>query len=163
MKKYVIFLVIFLTSCAGWMGSSMPPPEAGSVGVINPNIGVYADCRLFPDQWPEDKLIINDRQGNQKFAVPSIANFTVKSAITDYEVYAQFLKLPYPASFTLYVLWTRFTGERINQSVITFRTTGHPCNDKYVDRYGWETCADKFIRLPAINTNQNQMHFRAPF
>lgn len=154
MKRYAVILLFFvMTGCAGFMGSGFPPPRAGLVGVINPNIGAYANCHLFNSNWSEKDLITTNEQGYPKWAMSPAETFTVKSATCSYARYVQVLNLPSPANYTLYVIWTRFTGKVLDRSIISFQASGDPYGDSYTNQFGQKTYADKFIHLPRVNTS----------
>lgn len=166
MKNLVLaFFLIGLTGCAGLMNGGFPPPRAGMVVIINPNIGAYANYRIFNGNWSEDQLITVDEQGHPKWAIAPVKTSTVKSATCTYAHYASVLDLPYPANYTLYVIWTRFTGKVLDRSIITFQTSGKAMNNSYTDQFGQKTYADKFIHLPSVNTSgltQLKIHATIP-
>lgn len=152
-KGYLaIFLALIgIIGCAGM--ETIPSPKAGLVLLTNSNQGAYAYCRLFEGQWAQDELIIAGNDGQPKWAKPEMMSFRIKpSACSDF-TRTKVLNLPPRGEWTLFIIWTKFTGQVLNMDVVHFDTSGNPFRTYCTDMFGQKTYADTIVDLPRVDVN----------
>ncbi|MFH1611713.1 MAG: hypothetical protein ABH887_00340 [bacterium] len=162
----LIFVVLIIIAVLGVFGcgianksSGIPAPKAGLVLVVNGNQGVYANCRLFEGCWTQDDFISVSADGYPKWSLQSIKSFKIPPAFSE-EIHKTYVLDLFPrAKFTLFVIWTRFTGQVLDMSVIHFDTSANPFREYHINMFGHKTYADKILKLPHVNPNiVSQLH-----
>lgn len=146
---------VWLAGCAVLSTGRIPSPQAGLVLPINRNEGAYAHCRLVEGSWSQDDFFAIDSQtGQPKWAKPALMVFEISSAAgRDFYRTKPLLLKPTKADYTLFIIWTRFTGQVLGVDTVYFSTTGNPFNEYHTDPLGYKTYADRIIYLPSVDTS----------
>lgn len=164
----LILAVVVLAGCAGMSRrpaevieippggvavlNKIPAPRAGLVPVINPNEGADANCDLFPGHRTQEDIIGIGRDGNPVLNEQPLVKFTVGSAqARDFWTYKALVLQPY-SRYTLFVIWTRFTGQVLDFHTIQFDTSGSAFRSYHRDPLGRKVFADLMLYLPHVDT-----------
>ncbi|MBU1137313.1 hypothetical protein KKD72_03040 [Patescibacteria group bacterium] len=164
----ILAVLIFLAGCAGVFRkpaevvnippggiavlNSIPSPRAGLVLAVNQTEGAWARCSLYEGDRSWGDIIGIGSDGNPILNDQPLAKFEVGSAATrDFWSYKTLVLQPY-RRYTLFIIWTRFTGQVLGFDEIRFRTSGNPFQDSFTDGIGRKTFADKILYLPSVNT-----------
>lgn len=154
MRKKIFALFLVLTGVIGCAGiAPIPAPRAGLVLIINSNQGAYAHCRLFEGTWSREELIIAGADGQPKWSQPEMMSFKIKPSFSSDFAETKVLNLPPRGEWTLFILWTKFTGQVLDMDVIQFDTSGNPFREYNTDMFGQKTYADAIIDLPRVDAS----------
>jgi len=148
----VLIGLMLLNGCASI--KSIPAPRAGLVLLVNKNEGAFAYCRLFQGHLSQDDIVIaNQDTGGPEWGERSVAQFKVDSAYArDFWTTKSLILSPH-WDYTLFIVWTRFTGQVLDIDTIHFNTSGNPFRSHHVDGLGRKTYADSIVYLPHIETS----------
>jgi len=148
--------LIALLVLMGYGCASSPPSYPGTVRLINKNEGAFANSVLFRGGYSskEDLYAINPDGSGLMWAKQPLKEFEIGSAWASDFYASKRLDLIPNARYTLYVLWTRFDGRMLDESVISFRAYIDPRRCCHEDTLGIQTCASEIVYLPRVNTNR---------
>ena len=133
--------------------NTIPSPRAGLVILINRNEGAQANCFLYEGNRSRQEDIIGiGPDGNPILNYNPLLKFAIGSAVTrDFWSYKALVLQPY-TDYTLFIIWTRFTGQVLDFDKIRFKTSGDPFRKPYIDDLGRKIFADNIVRLPRVKT-----------
>lgn len=151
---FVSVLFLLAAGCAG-VSTSAPDcsPRAGLTLIINKNQSAYAHCRLFEGSWSQEDLIIAGEDGQPKWAKQEIMSFKICPSFSSDFLKTEVLHLAPRAEYTLFIIWTKFTGQILNMDAVRFSTSGNPFRESHTGMFGEKTYADKIVYLPYVNVN----------
>jgi len=133
--------------------NSIPSPRAGLALVINQTEGAWANCLLYEGNRRQEDIIGIGPDGNPALNDKPLAKFEVGSAAArDFWSYKTLVLQPY-RRYTLFIVWTRFTGQVLDFDELQFSTSGNPFGDYHTDGFGRKVFADRIIYLPSVDTH----------
>lgn len=132
----------------------LPSPRPGLTIVTNRNEHLRANCYLFQGSISREQMFaVNSETGQSMFARPPLLQFTISPSFDRHQWRFKALQLsPSRTSYTLFVLWTRVTGEVVDVEKKSFSTTGYPFNKYrlYSSPFKEVLLADRFVHLRRI-------------
>jgi len=154
-KQRMIWLVLLIGLVTLVMNgcAHRPLPRPGTVKLINKTEGAYGYGVLFRGHWSKDDLFALDpTTSDLMWAKQPLMKFRIQSALgRDFHRVLRLDLVP-NARYTLYILWTRFYGRELGESVVHFRTYIDPRRRCVVDQLNRRTCASEFVYLPRVRT-----------
>ncbi|MFH0906843.1 MAG: hypothetical protein V1829_01160 [bacterium] len=152
MMVFIMLMVFIMIGCA--TSGHLSSIQAGKVLVVNRNEGAWANCFLFRGAWLQNDLItINYEDGSPKFTMLPLSSFEISSTYTRDINKVKMLLLSPNTSYTLFIIWTRFTGQVLDMDTVHFRTSDNPFRDNHIDPLGRKIYADRIVFLPKVNTS----------
>ena len=130
----------------------IPSPRAGLVIPINRNEGAWANCLLYEGDRRRENIIGIGSDGNPILNDRPLVKFEIGSATArDFWSYKALVLRPY-SRYTLFIIWTRLTGQVLDFDEVSFDTSGDPFRDYHKDGLGRKVFADKIVYLPQVDT-----------
>ncbi len=160
MIRTILGLIVLLAltgyGCVGLLPSPRPPSQPGTVKLINKNEGAYANSVLFRGGYSSKEALfaINPDNNRLMWSKQPLKEFEVGSARAGNFYTSKRLDLIPGATYTLYILWTRFDGRMLDESVIPFRVYIDPRRRCHEGALGIKTCASEIVYLPRVNTSK---------